>query len=124
MKSRIFLSYNLLGKLINQVMQYFLTNCLFFLTKFWMLQERKPLFCGIFATFFQCYFMSETQVLMNVSDFLGFFSRNYFLEGGFTFQWEGIWFSVEWSLNFKRRGAPLGSLALMGGEIYLIYLYN
>ena len=102
-----------------------------------MLQERKPRFCGIFATFFQ----SETQVLMTVSDLLGFFSRNYFLEGGFTFQWGGIWFSVEWGLNFKRRGAPLGALALMEGEIFkkhhrmegaaprplweiLIYLYN
>ena len=69
-----------------------------------MLQERKPRFCGIFATFFQ----SETQVLMTVSDLLGFFSRNYFLEGGFTFQWGGIWFSFDWSLNFKRRGAHWG----------------
>ena len=102
-----------------------------------MLQERKPRFCGIFATFFQ----SETQVLMTASDLLGFFSTNYFLEGGFTFQWGGIWFSVEWSLNFKRRGAPFGALALMRGEIFkkhhrmqgaaprplweiLIYLYN
>ena len=83
-----------------------------------MLQERKPHFCGIFATFFQCYFMSETQVLMTVSNFFGFFSRNYFLEGGFTFQWGGIWFSVEWGLNFKRRGAPLGALALMTEEIF------
>ena len=79
-----------------------------------MLQERKPRFCGIFATFFQ----SETQLLMTVSDLLGFFSRNYFLEGGFTFQWGGIWFSVEWGLNFKRRGAPLGALALMTEEIF------
>ena len=79
-----------------------------------MLQERKPHFCGIFATFFQ----SETQLLMTVSDLLGFFSRNYFLEGGFTFQWGGIWFSVEWGLNFKRRGAPLGALALMTEEIF------
>ena len=86
-----------------------------------MLQERRPRFRGIFTTFFQCYFMSETQVLMIVSDFLGFFSRNYFLEGGFTFQWGGIWFSVEWGLNFKRRGAPLGALALMGGEIFKKY---
>ena len=83
-----------------------------------MLQERKPCFCGIFATFFQYYFMSETQVLMTVSDFLGFFSRNCFLEGGFTFQRGGIRFSVEWGLNFKRRDVPLGALALMGGEIF------
>ena len=83
-----------------------------------MLQERKPHFCGIFATFFQCYFMSETQVLMTVSNFGGFFSRNYFLDGGFTFQWGGIWFSVEWGLNFKRRGAPLWALALITEEIF------
>ena len=31
--------------------------------------------------------MIETQVLMTVSDFSGFFSRNHFLEGGFTFHW-------------------------------------
>ena len=31
--------------------------------------------------------MIETEALMTVSDFLGFFSRNHFLEGGFTFQW-------------------------------------
>ena len=30
--------------------------------------------------------MIETQVLMTVSDFSGFFSRDHFLEGGFTFQ--------------------------------------
>ena len=59
--------------------------------------------------------MSETQVLMTVSDFWGFFSRNCFLEGGFTFQWVGIRFSVEWGLNFKRWVVPLGALALMGG---------
>ena len=73
-----------------------------------MLQERKARFYGIFATFFQRYFMSETQVLMTVSDFFGFFSRNYFVEGDFTFQWGGIWFSVEWGLNFKGRGAFIG----------------
>ena len=86
-----------------------------------MLQERRPRFRGIFTTFFQCYFMSETQVLMIVSDFLGFSSRNYFLKGGFTFQWGEIWFSVEWGLNFKRRGAPFRALALMGGEIFKKY---
>ena len=62
--------------------------------------------------------MSETQVLMTVSDFFGFFSRHYFLEGGFTIQWGGIWFSVEWGLNFKRRGAPLGALTSMGRKIF------
>ena len=42
-----------------------------------------------FAIFFQSVVlcMIETQVLMAVSDFSGFFSRNHFLEGGFIFQW-------------------------------------
>ena len=38
--------------------------------------------------------MIETQVLMTIPDFFGFFSRNHFLEGGFTFQWKGGCFSV------------------------------
>ena len=86
-----------------------------------MVRERKPRFCEIYAIFFQCYFMSEIQVLMTVSDFFGFFSRNYFLEGGFTFQWGGISFSVEWGFIFKRRGAGLGELALVGGGIFKKY---
>ena len=52
-----------------------------------MLQVKKLHYCGISAVFFQCCFMIETQVLMTVSDFLRFFSRNHFLEGGFPFQW-------------------------------------
>ena len=36
-----------------------------------------------------CCFIFETQVLMTVSDISGFFSRNYFLEGGFTFHFGG-----------------------------------
>ena len=32
--------------------------------------------------------MIETEALMIVSDFLGFFFLIHFLEGGFTFQWE------------------------------------
>ena len=44
-----------------------------------MLQVRK-------SRFAQYCFMSETQVLMTVSDFFCFFSRNHFLEGGFTFE--------------------------------------
>ena len=55
-----------------------------------MLQEIKPDSCGISAIFFQCCLMIETQVLMTVSDFLKIFSRNHFLEGGFTFQWEFV----------------------------------
>ena len=50
---------------------------------------RKSRFCVIFAVFFQCRFMSETQVLMKVSDLFLVFSRNHFLEGGSIFQWEG-----------------------------------
>ena len=72
--------------LINQV-TYFLANCFFFRTKFWMLQVIKSDSCRILAIFFQCCFMIETQVLMTVSNFSGIFSRNHFLEGGFTFQW-------------------------------------
>ena len=37
-------------------------------------------------------FMTETQVLMTVSDFSGVFSRNHFLEESFTFQWDGLHF--------------------------------
>ena len=65
--------------------------------------------------------MSEIQVLMTVSDFFVFFSRNYFLEGGFTFQWGGISFSVERGFIFKKRGAGLGELTLMGGGIFKKY---
>ena len=58
-----------------------------------MLQVIKLGSCGISAIFFQCCFMIETQVLMTVSDFSGIFSRNHFLEGGFTFRWKGVCFS-------------------------------
>ena len=92
----------MLAKSINQVI-YFLTNCFTFLTKFWMLQVRKSRFCGISAIFFQCCFKSKTQLLlMTVSDFSGFCSRNNILEGGFTvqcgdlfFSWEGVSFLSE-----------------------------
>ena len=36
--------------------------------------------------------MSETQVLMTVSNFWVFLSRNHFLEGGFIFQYGGLHF--------------------------------
>ena len=52
-----------------------------------MLEVIKSDSCGISAIFFQCCFMIQAQVLMTVSDFWGIFSRNHFLEGGFTFQW-------------------------------------
>ena len=44
-----------------------------------MLQLRKSRFYGISAISFQCCLMDEIQVLMTVSDFSGFFSRNYYL---------------------------------------------
>ena len=77
------------------------SNKLFhFLTKFRIIQERKSHSCRISAIFFQCSFMIETQVLMAVSDFSGFFSTNHFLEGGFTFQLEG--------------GRPMGHISFDG----------
>ena len=72
-------------------MQLFRTNCFTFLTEVRMPQVRKSCSCGIFAIFLQCYFMIETQALMTASDFSGVFSRNHFLEGGFTFLW-GLFF--------------------------------
>ena len=54
--------------------------------EFWMLQVRKSCFCGTSATFFQCCFMNETQVLTTISNSFLFFSRNHFLKEGFTFQ--------------------------------------
>ena len=68
-------SYNLLAKSINQVISYLLSNCFPFLTKFWMLQVRKSRFSGISAIFFQCCFMSRTEVLITVSNF--FFQESF-----------------------------------------------
>ena len=66
--------------------------------------EKTRVLFGISAIFSQCCFMSETQLLMTVFDFLKFFwqffSRNHFLEGGFTFQW-GCWFSIGRGLYFQ-----------------------
>ena len=84
-------SYSLLAKSVNQVI-YFQTNCFTFRMKFWMPQVRKSRFCGISDIFFQCCFMSEAQVLITVSNFFCFFSKNHVLEGGFTFQWMGFIF--------------------------------
>ena len=41
---------------------------------------------------------------------LGFFSRNHFLEGGFTLHWGGIWFSVEWGFILRGRVPHWGQL--------------
>ena len=70
------MSYNLLANSVNPVI-YFLANCFTFLTKFRMLQERKSRFCGISTTFFQCCFISETQVLMTVSNFSELFLHKF-----------------------------------------------
>ena len=83
-------SYNLLAKSINQVISYLLSNCFPFLTKFWMLQVRKSRFSGISAIFFQCCFMSRTEVLITVSNFFGFFFQESFPGRGLCFSmWRG-----------------------------------
>ena len=80
MKSRIFLtSYNLLTFLIVSL----------FLQNFECSKWENHVFMEFLLSFFQCCFMSETQVLMTVFNFSWFFSRNHFLEGGFTFQCRG-----------------------------------
>ena len=74
-----------------------------------MPQVRKSCSCGISAAFFQCCIMIETQVSMTASNFSGCFSRNYFLEGGFTFQWgrgEGFVFQMGGDFIFKWGDAP------------------
>ena len=70
--------------------------------------------CGISAIFFLCLFMTETQVLMKVSNFLEFFSRNHFLEDGFTFQW-GVVFQIEGGFIFKWWEVPHGDISFDGG---------
>ena len=80
-----------------------------------MPQVRESCCCGIFAFFFQCCFMIETQVLMTVSDFLGFFSRNHFVERGFTFQWEDLFFRRVASFLSVCGRCHMGALVLMGG---------
>ena len=51
--------------------------------------------------------MNEAQALMTVSDFSGFYSRNNFLEGGFTFQCGALFFSWE-GASFLSEGALYG----------------
>ena len=83
-----------------------------------MLQVKKLHSCGISAIFFQCCFMIETQILMTVSDFLGFFSRNHFLEGDFTFQWGGGevgCFSAGGFIFTCKRGCPMRGIGFDGG---------
>ena len=66
-----------------------------------MFQVRKSSrIFGISAIFFQCCFISETQILMVVSTFSDFISRNHFLAGGFicksgvVFQLGGLHFLI------------------------------
>ena len=92
-----------------------------------MLQERKLCSCRISAIFFQCCFMIETccfmvetQALMAVSDISGFFSRNYFLEGGFTFHFGGGAGGFRQGASFvsgAEGGAPWGASILMGERL-------
>ena len=58
--------------------------------------------------------MSETQVIMAVSDLSGFFSRNHFQEGSFTFQWGGFVFQFR-VLHFSARVGGMGVSVLMEG---------
>ena len=64
-----------------------------------MFQVRKSCFCGISAIFCWYCFMSETQVLMTVSDFFGFFLGIIFMNGASFFGGEHL----------------MGASALMGG---------
>ena len=84
-----------------------------------MFEVRKSRSCGISAIFFQCCFMIETQVLMTVSDFSRFFSRNHFLEERFTFQWEVCFFRWRMGFIFKWGGGgapcPMRGIGFDGG---------
>ena len=67
---------------------------------------RKSHSCGISAIFFECYLVSETQILMTVSDFLWFFCRKSFPGRGLHFSMGGVQmgsFIFEWG-----EGAPWG----------------
>ena len=99
---------------INQVMQYSLTNYFTFHTKFWMLQMIKSDSCGISAIFFQCCFMIETQVLMTVSNFFGFFLGIISRKGASLFKGGSVCFSDGGSSFLRGRGASWGASILMG----------
>ena len=59
-----------------------------------MFQVRKSSHIfGISATFFQCCFISETQILMVVSTFSDFISMNHFLTRGFIYK-SGVVFQL------------------------------
>ena len=74
------------------------------------------MFLPAFSMFFLCCFVIETQMLMTVSDFAGFFARNHFLEGGLHFSTEGEGGGFRWGASFLSWGdAPEGASVLMGG---------
>ena len=60
-----------------------------------MFQVRKSRSYEISAIFLHCCLIIETQVLITVSNFLRFFSRNHFLEGGLHFSIEVFVFQME-----------------------------
>ena len=74
-----------------------------------MLQVRKSCSCGISDIFFQCCFMIETSINDSFRFSKFFFSRNHFLEEGFTFQWRGgLFFRWGRGFIFKWVGSPWG----------------
>ena len=75
-----------------------------------MLQMRKLRFCRIFANFFQCYFMSETQVLVAVSDFLDFHFLGNTSRMGTSFCNERVCFSVGVGFIFRCDGVLRGDI--------------
>ena len=103
------MSYNLLAKSINQVYNIISNKLLHFSYKILNAPSEKITFLWNFCHLFPVLFYEWNQVLMTVSNFSGFFSRNHFLEGGFTFQW-GVVFQFWWGV-FKKiirlgEGAP------------------
>ena len=74
------------------------------------------MFLPAFSMFFLCCFVIETQMLMTVSDFAGFFARNHFLEGGLHFSTEGGGRSDGGASFLSWGDAPEGASVLMGGD--------
>ena len=75
--------------------------------------SEKNLIFGISVTFLQCFFMSETQVLTAVS-------RNHFLEGDFTFEYETSFLSGEGCPSVPRGGFFWGGGGRGRGESKII----
>ena len=79
-----------------------------------MLQLKKIMFLWNFHHLFLVLFYqwnNYNQVLITVSDFLGHFSKNHLLEGGYTFQW-GVCF---WIGGISRGMPQWHALDLMKG---------